>query len=234
VKLIAYGCSTTVDSTLRISQIQIDPDFVCNINLPNQDSTYLSSCTGNLFDSGGGLNYLDNNQGIVVIEPTGGSGVQLTFQSFNYAAGDFVAIYDGASTQSPLIGYYNGANPPGVITSSGTALTLVESTNGFNNREGFAATWSCAVSNDRSLGERSFSVWPNPSTGLVNLQYRANGLDDLRIKVLNTAGQTVREFDYNNQDLIEITMDLNDLGKGLYFIEIRGTDFSKTSKVSLQ
>lgn len=234
VRLIAYGCSTTVDSTVHFAQIEVNTDLTCNINLPAADSTYLSSCTGNLYDSGGGLNYLDNNQGTVVIEPSGGSGVQLSFQTFNYAAGDYIAIYDGPSALSPLIGYFNGTTSPGVITSSGTALTLVENTNGFNNREGFFATWSCAVANSPEVDTRTFDVWPNPSSGRVNISYKADAIDNLNIRVLNANGQIVRELDFEDESQLNFTLDLENLSNGIYFIQLMGREFSETTKFLLQ
>lgn len=231
VKLIAYGCSTEVDSVIRVSQVTIDNNLPCNINIPTNDSVVLTSCTGNLYDSGGGLNYLNNNRSKVVIAPAGGGPVTLTFQTFNYAAGDYIAIYDGPENPANLIGNYFGTGSPGTIVSTGNELTLVESTNNFNNREGFSAFWSCVVSNDEAGLTNELNVWPNPFTDKVQVHFQGANLDDLSLQIVDLQGKTMYGERFVDTDLVNDVIELGQLPSGIYFLRLSGSDFNKTVKL---
>jgi cathepsin H len=66
--------------------------------------------------------------------------VRLVFEAFiteyNY---DFVKVYDGDSTSSSLLGSFSGNNPPGEITSSGSKLHVIFSSDSSMTETGFKA-----------------------------------------------------------------------------------------------
>jgi spore germination protein YaaH len=106
-------------------------------------------CTDTIYDMGGpNRNYYDNENYTYTIAPTGATGLTLNFTSFatelNY---DTLWIYDGASTSAPLIGAYHGSAGPGIITSSGGALTIHYKSDNGTQAAGWKATWNCSIDN---------------------------------------------------------------------------------------
>ena len=106
-------------------------------------------CTDTIYDMGGpSRNYYDSEDYTYTIAPTGSTGVTLNFSSFstelNY---DTLWIYNGPSTASPLIGFYHGTTSPGLITSSGGALTIRYKSDVATTAAGFQAIWNCSIDN---------------------------------------------------------------------------------------
>ncbi|MCL4106323.1 UNVERIFIED_CONTAM: hypothetical protein GTU68_003484 [Idotea baltica] len=150
VSLIAYGGPCGNDTIVRSQYIQIDTNITCAISLnPSVSSQTQTSCTGILYDTGGPANdYGNNEQAQITLAPTGAASVTLNFLSFNFEANfDYLYIYDGPSTSSPLIGTYSGTNLPngGTITSSNGYITLVQSTDPGVTASGFELDWTCAL-----------------------------------------------------------------------------------------
>lgn len=76
----------------------------------------------------------------------------------------------------------------------------------------------------------NFSVYPNPSSGLVNIEL-TNLSDKSEIIVLNSSGQEmVRHLPVAN----EVQLDLSNLPKGVYFIRLAEQKKSKMQKLILQ
>ena len=109
----------------------------------------------NYYDSGGNImDYSSNEDGVYVFTPSVvGNYVQIDFNSSNFLIEtdvdecyDYITIYDGSSTSSPLIGTYCSLNPPSssIISSTG-ALTVVFLSDAFTNESGWEATVSCSA-----------------------------------------------------------------------------------------
>lgn len=106
-------------------------------------------CNDTIYDMGGPNRvYNDNENYTYTIAPTGATGVTLNFTSFatelNY---DTLWIYDGASTASPLIGFYHGSTSPGTVSSSGGALTIRFKSDVSTQAAGWTAVWNCTIDN---------------------------------------------------------------------------------------
>ncbi len=147
VKLVVDGGVCGMDSITYPALIQIDSSLVCIYNMPVNGSTILTSCDGLLYDNGGPSgNYTDNHEDTIVIAPANSTGVSITFTSFNYENNyDYLYIYDGPSTASPLIGVYDNTALPngGTIVATGNTLTLVSTSDGGVTASGFAASFIC-------------------------------------------------------------------------------------------
>lgn len=120
--------------------------FSQNYNISNST---INTCSGNFYDTGGpGGNY-GNNQNIVqtFCSTTPGEAIQLAFSAFNVENNfDFLIIYDGPTTGSPVIGSYTGGNSPGTVSGSGSCITVQFTSDGSVVSSGWAATISCVVS----------------------------------------------------------------------------------------
>ncbi|UOQ75078.1 T9SS type A sorting domain-containing protein [Hymenobacter cellulosilyticus] len=116
--------------------------------VPVSGSNTITTCSTTVADNGGNNDYVDNSYGSLTINPgTSGSKVRLSFSSFAVeTCCDRLYIYDGPTTNSPLIGTYS--TNPGTITAQNTAgsLTLLFTSDGSYVGSGFEATVSCVTS----------------------------------------------------------------------------------------
>lgn len=136
-------------STLGISQ---------NYNMGSGSATNGSTiitCSGNFYDQGGSSGDHGNNRNTTVTFCSNNSKpMTMNFTSFDIEGGvcenDYLEIYDGNSTGSPLIGRYCGTNSPGFITASGTCLTVRFISNGSVNGPGWVASLGCYECIDNS------------------------------------------------------------------------------------
>jgi PKD repeat protein len=141
--------SNTVTKT---NYITYDPNALAcrTINIPVTGAVTSNTCTGTLYDDGGATGVYSNYaNGSVVIAPTGANAVSITFTQFVTESGyDYLSIYDGPTSASPLIGTYSGSSLPNgglPITSTGGALTITFVTDGSAVYSGFVANWNCVI-----------------------------------------------------------------------------------------
>ena len=74
----------------------------------------------------------------------------------------------------------------------------------------------------------NFSVFPNPSNGEITISNLKN--DNYKLKIMNALGQVILTNKVNSN----ITFDLNQFGKGVYFIELSNKNSSITQKVIIE
>ena len=68
--------------------------------------------------------------------------MELVFLHFKLdSSADYVNVYDGKSSASPLIGTFSASSLPTPITSSSNELYVMFTTDRFGNNQGFAATY---------------------------------------------------------------------------------------------
>jgi hypothetical protein len=106
-------------------------------------------CGSTVYDTGGPTgNYANNQNYAVTYCPTNpGEVVTLNFTQFaTEGCCDFVTIYNGNSTSSPVMGTFSGTGLPGSFTSTHPSgcITLQFTSDGSITAAGWAATISCA------------------------------------------------------------------------------------------
>lgn len=152
VQLVAYGGATCgTDSLTKTAYISIATGNSAVVSLPSSGAGMTQTCcSGTLYDNGGSGNYSNNSDGSITIAPSGAMSVSLTFASFNMESGyDYLYVYDGPTTASPLIGQYDGASLPngGVINSTGSSITIQQVTDAGLTEGGFQLSWLCNLPN---------------------------------------------------------------------------------------
>lgn len=115
----------------------------------NMNNTPVSlTCPASMlfYDSGGsGGNYLASESYTKTFTASAGSCVSYTFSAFSTESGyDYLYVYDGPTTASPLIGTYSGSTLPPNYTASGNSLTFRFTSDGSSQYAGWTATVSCA------------------------------------------------------------------------------------------
>jgi PKD repeat protein len=231
------------NTVVKTNYINYDPNnIVCRtITMPvSGPDIVTTNCTGLLYDNGGpSANYNNNANGTVVIAPTGAVNVGITFTAFNTEAGyDFVTIYDGPNTSAPVLGLYSGITLPNgglPIVSTGSALTVRFNSDGIGTFSGFEASWACSTNVGLAKDQNSanFEVYPNPTSGLVNLRLMNTADDDYQVEVTNLLGQSLLVKKISLSDSKEQQLDLSSMAKGVYFIKIRNGKSSGIRKVVL-
>lgn len=78
-------------------------------------------------------------------------------------------------------------------------------------------------------------VYPNPTNGMVNIEFYAPGPGPVIIKVINLNGQTVVQKTIDQVGTVNtVTLDLRGRPKGIYQIMIRSSAREITKKISIQ
>jgi gliding motility-associated-like protein len=134
---------------LLILSILISPQFIQSQSVMvacGSPVTTLTQCGGTFADPGGTGNYPD---GCTVTETicagTAGQCVTLQFTEFNLEnTYDYLRIYNGPTSGSPLLATLTGTTIPGNITSTSGCLTLVFTSDGIISAPGWLANVICA------------------------------------------------------------------------------------------
>ncbi len=156
VQLITDGGLCGIDTVVYTAYVEIDTSIACTVILPASGTAdNQTACAGTIYDSGGsGGDYGANEDATVTISPVGASTVDLTFPFFDIEPGsagncdyDYMEIYDGPTTGSPLIDRYCNDNvPTGTISSTGSSITIYFHSDGGLEMAGFQASWNCNLS----------------------------------------------------------------------------------------
>ncbi len=137
----AFSNASGWSGTISCTSCPIAP-----ILMSNTSQTITCGTSYSFYDSGGnGSNYGNSLTYQMTISPsTAGQYVSVNFASFNTETDfDYLYIYDGTSTSSPLIGMFNGAVALGTITSSTGSLTFRFTSDAATTAAGWSATLTC-------------------------------------------------------------------------------------------
>ncbi len=72
------------------------------------------------------------------------------------------------------------------------------------------------VSVEEVADEVSVALYPNPSNGVVNLEF--SNVDFTSVEIMNSLGQVIENFDLSNQQ----TLTISDLASGVYIARVQG------------
>jgi Zn-dependent metalloprotease len=182
VELIADGGpSCGVDTATKLAYIVIDSTLPCVTILPTNGTITETACAGIIYDSGGpGSNYGANEDVEITISPVGASSVDLTFVSFDVELGsnnncdyDYVEVYDGPTTGSPLIDRYCNDNIPTTVSSSNGSITIVFHSDPGLEESGFQIDWQCNISSQAPTSDFGSDV-DTTCTGIINFSDMSN------------------------------------------------------------
>lgn len=178
VKLVASGSSCAMDSTIIDSLVTVSSSIPCVVIMPASGSySTQTACTGTIYDDGGpdgNISAFSNST--LTISPTGAANVKLHFLEFDIEPYyDYLDVYDGPSTNSPLIASLTGSSLPANITSSGPSITLQQFTDESANADTgyYELTWTCTVPSAKPTV--AFTADTSSCTGVVQFDNRSAG-----------------------------------------------------------
>lgn len=143
--------------TLKVWGVTDSSTYVDSVYIEEYCPYYMSGtqtiteCSGILYDDGGLGQYSADTDYSTTISPPGATTINVSFNVFDVEAGtsgcnyDYISIYDGPSTASPLIGTYcNNVGSPGTFSTTGGNLTIVQHSDQNVQGDGFEMVWNCA------------------------------------------------------------------------------------------
>lgn len=100
-----------------------------------------------------------------------------------------------------------------------------------SNRADFSNIVSAIVTEDETIVQ----VYPNPATDQVTVNVIGQEWKDaVEIDVLDTRGQLVRNYLFEENSLNRFTLDFSDLPEQMYMVRVKSGDFVNTQQVTVQ
>ncbi len=138
--------------------------------------TTLTAANGVFEDGSGTDDYMPNTDCKWLIQPNNASSITLDFSWLELENDyDYIRVYDGNSTNDPLLAVYTGVmtSTLPLISTGGSMLIHFESDN-IENWDGFAANWTSTQNNSGNNGGGANT----PCSGLVNLSSSNGSFSD--------------------------------------------------------
>jgi hypothetical protein len=170
--------------------------------LGNCSQTLTSSLTYTITDAGGPTDTYNNSldQTVTLTPSDNTKKLQLNFTSFNLEASyDYLYVYDGPNTSSPLLATLNGTSLPSTITAENASgqLTLRFTSDISGIRVGFQATVT------------SITVCTTPTNGGTLASNKSETVvnDAVSLTTTGNGGSIIKiEFSYDNFTTIDATV----------------------------
>jgi|TARA_R110000782_G_scaffold21472_3_gene57733 PKD repeat protein len=205
-------------------------------NMPVTGNTSYTDCNGTLYDNGGpSLDYSNNTDGTVTIQPAGATQITLTFGTFDFESGfDSLIIYDGPTTASPVLAGLSGNALPAPISSSGGSITIRQKTDFTIVRPGFQLNWTCStVGIDENLLSTDINVFPNPVSDILHVEVNNFNIDIKELVLVNTVGQVV-DIIVPQTNIFIYEFSVAHQPKGIYFMNVISDKGVITKKIIVQ
>jgi len=215
------------------------------------ENVTFTESSGMLSDNSCGGNYENDTDCQKLIEPTGADYVILNFTEFDLETGyDFVRIYDGNTTEAPLLGEFSGRTLPGTIYSTGGSM-LVHFVSDYSiTRTGWSAEYTrgiasgnaeASVDEDLILSnplqgedENQFTIYPNPSKGKFTIQSVRAIENRLTLMIVDPSGKVLmQKMIHSGSNGLREEVDLSKQPAGIYFIQLYNDVFRQVEKLVL-
>ncbi len=177
--------------------------------------------TGSFGDGSGDFYYDNGTTCTFVIDNPEAVRITLEFTSFLTEEGaDRVKVYN-ANYQE--IADLSGQEIPDPIVEETNALFITWTTNNAIRDIGWSAEYFIdGVGIDENIGDyENVSVYPNPSSDILNVSFEVEKAGELEVKLINLNGQVIRNEVINNfNGQFKHSFDISDEAKGIYILSI--------------
>lgn len=197
----------------------------------------LTDPTGDISDGSGLYNYNNNTICKWKIAPGPWSAdLTLAFSSFDLEQDkDFLKVF--AVPSNALLATLTGNTiPDPIVAPAGQNLMLMLSTNGYNNNQGFEASYY--ISNVKTTNEdiaRNLAIYPNPAGSYTEVKFNVVEPANVKISILNLLGEEVyAEPVQLLSGYVSRTLQLGGISKGVYVLRISSDKGSVAKKLVIQ
>lgn len=180
------------------------------------------------FDDGSGPNYYFNNthcEWQISISDTTFEKIKIIFPKFNVLDNDYLYLYAGTNRDAELIGKYNNSNRPSELYSTSKDILVVFETDGTGQADGWEIMYqSIVLGVDNNIATNNkISLYPNPADSQITL----NNIDNnSQITIFDLCGKKLLEIKNPSNNNIDVSQ----LKKGIYFIEVNTNNVKNTLK----
>ena len=192
----------------------------------------LTAPVGDFEDGSGTFNYHNNTNCMWKIEPAYANGLTLSFTMFDTEEGlDIVKVYDASNNQ--LIGEYSGTELPDDIYVESGKLFITFQSSGAVSGNGFSADWEVGnVGVDENYGFNNLSVFPNPASETLTITFDTDNSEVISLRLISVTGELV----YTEQatgitGTYAKSIDLSEMAKGIYFLNITSGEGTMNKKI---
>lgn len=200
-------------------------------------NTNVSDWTAEISDgSEDGQNYVAQSNCSWTVNLNFISGYAFNFPKFNLGYGDFVDVYNASTNPPTLYKRFDIYNPPTedyIVNFKKMKINFVA--DNWDQNDGFLLRYFAIASVDDFSGLEDLSVYPNPATNVLHIDFNLNDGGDVVCNLLDATGKIVR-----NQTLNavagdnKLTMDVSNLAKGFYMLQVNTTSGKAIQKVMVQ
>ncbi len=194
----------------------------------------LTAPSGIISDGSDTYNYNNNTLCRWLISPPNAGTITITFNNIDLAAdNDFIKIYDNISG-TKIMTLYSGDMPQTFTAYTGKVLLLFF-TNAVGNASGWELSYTSAPLAVEENNTAFVSISPNPASDKVNILASVAESASLNLAIYNNLGSTVFSKQASAENgLIDETIDISHLSKGLYFLKLSSEKFNSTQKLIIR
>ena len=238
--VITYETPGLFDVTLTVTDAQgqtstITKEQLIDVyhSIPIQDGDVtVTSCKALFLPSGGDCGHYANgeNYKMTVYPEDNNQKIVANFLVFKtQPSADILSVYNGTTTNAPLIGSFSGSELPDKITATNPrgALTFTFVSNDYSNFSGWVASLTCTdgTSVDENDAE-SVKVFPNPCENSFSIEAKGH----CEYTLYNSLGQCVLSGKFRDKAQIETTAML----RGIYFLRLNNEGGNKVEKLIIE
>ena len=231
--LVDLNSIITINDTTGVWAFTPNPSAIQNDTLFNP--AFLPSGTTNVYYIVGGC-IPDSAMATINIYPKSNAGTDGTVSTCNYGP---LNLFDGLTGSVDLGGqWYNPASQPitgsvvnfnGQIAANYNYIYVVSNGVCPNDTSVIEIQLQdCAGVDEYEL--KGFVLYPNPSNGVINIQYSGKG-EDVKLDVVDTKGAIVWSKQILFNDGTKQTIDLSTVENGVYYINMTSKNGGSVMKV---
>lgn len=202
--------------------------------------TQFTEPTGSFTDGSGDWYYKNQSNCMWKVQPAWAADLTISFTEFNTEAdADIVKIYDASNNQllATYSGEYTSGNMPDPITIPSGKLFMTFQSDGAVNKPGWTAEWEIGNvgTKEENAGFDHLSVYPNPAQNLLNVSFRLDENQAFEIRMISATGKVV--YSQTTDDFTGYyvnTIDVSDMAKGVYFLNLTNENGSVNKKVVIK
>lgn len=209
------------------------PVTFCNSN------TTLTDVTGTFGDYSGRFQYRNGTTCRWTISPPNAVSITLNFDNFNTEpTNDKVQVYNTGANPPTLLAEYSGDHtsiPIDPVTANSGKMMVLWSSNKTIRGAGWNATYDVVLGTNDQKAFEDLSVFPNPTDGMLNIQFTMNEIQSVRIEILSMKGETVYSQNLGNfKGSFDKQVDLSSLAKGIYILRLTSDRGTTNEKIVLK
>jgi hypothetical protein len=189
---------------------------------------------GTINDGSGDFYYNPGTTCFYVIDPPDATSITITFNSFDTEEGkDILKVFEGSST---LMGEYSGSDLPDAIQIPSGKATLKFTTNKFDQAPGWEVNYEIGnVGVEEIENFAELQVFPNPASDALNVNFSLRNNQNVEMRLVNVTGEAVYTDQLSNvAGNVNHRIDVSNLAKGIYILNLTSTEGSVNKKVIIK